>query len=658
MGGPSSEPSEKRPRAPLTLRALLIGLAGAVGTAVWVNYEDIVLATMGRGVVGMHHTSVPLAALDILLILVLLNPLLRRISRRWAFSQPEMMVVYVMTAVGPCVIGVGAVLFLIPTLTAPFHYATPENHWAKLFHQFIPNWIGPRDPAVIESFYLGQSQVPYLAWLRPLAIWTIFLMALAFATLCICAILRKQWLDRERLTFPTLFLPVAITEEQGSFWRDKVMWVACIGTIAVITMNNIGVNLPMVPVLKLRGEINPGQYLINPPWNAVGNLNLTFYPIAIGLGYLIPLEMAFSCWFFYLMSKAQLVLGALLGWGETAQVTGLRQFPFFGYQGAGAFLGLAIFTLWLERRHLGQVLRAALSRRSQMDDSEEPLSYRWAVWGLVASFAIMLGVFVAAGASPIAPFVFLVITFVYLIAGTRIWGESGVAWLAGPRMEPYRLMTSTLGTGAFSPRTLTMLSYVRFQVGYDLRYMAMPRQMDGLKMADIGRVNSRHMAFAIMLALFACIVFGLWTQLIWWYQYGAEVKANSYMTNMGRQTFDLLATDLENPTDPNRVGIGFGAGAMAFTGLLTLLSNRLTWWPFHPLGYVFSMTPEWTIGRLWCPFFIAWLVKLLLLRYGGMKLYRRGMPFFLGLILGDAIASGPAGVLACHTHMSVYITNW
>ena len=37
------------------------------------------------------------------------------------------------------------------------------------------------------------------------------------------------------------------------------------------------------------------------------------------------------------------------------------------------------------------------------------------------------------------------------------------------------------------------------------------------------------------------------------------------------------------------------------------------------------------------PLFIAWGLKGLTLRYGGLPTYRRFVPFFLGLILGDCV---------------------
>jgi hypothetical protein len=42
--------------------------------------------------------------------------------------------------------------------------------------------------------------------------------------------------------------------------------------------------------------------------------------------------------------------------------------------------------------------------------------------------------------------------------------------------------------------------------------------------------------------------------------------------------------------------------------------------------------------RLWLPIFVSWLVKVLLLRYGGLVAYRRALPFAYGLVLGEFFA--------------------
>jgi len=41
------------------------------------------------------------------------------------------------------------------------------------------------------------------------------------------------------------------------------------------------------------------------------------------------------------------------------------------------------------------------------------------------------------------------------------------------------------------------------------------------------------------------------------------------------------------------------------------------------------------MNLVWFVFFIAWAIKISILRYGGLRAYRRATPFFLGLILGE-----------------------
>ena len=43
---------------------------------------------------------------------------------------------------------------------------------------------------------------------------------------------------------------------------------------------------------------------------------------------------------------------------------------------------------------------------------------------------------------------------------------------------------------------------------------------------------------------------------------------------------------------------------------------------------------------LWPSLFVAWAVKALILRYGGLPGYRRALPIFYGLILGEFVVGG------------------
>ena len=62
------------------------------------------------------------------------------------------------------------------------------------------------------------------------------------------------------------------------------------------------------------------------------------------------------------------------------------------------------------------------------------------------------------------------------------------------------------------------------------------------------------------------------------------------------------------------------------------------WWPFHPIGFAIGGT--WIMDQLWLTCFTGWLLKSVVLRYGGLKFYQRLRPAFLGLILGQFTCNG------------------
>jgi hypothetical protein len=76
------------------------------------------------------------------------------------------------------------------------------------------------------------------------------------------------------------------------------------------------------------------------------------------------------------------------------------------------------------------------------------------------------------------------------------------------------------------------------------------------------------------------------------------------------------------------------------------------WWPLHPIGYAVSSSLSMHI--LWIPMLVAWIIKGLVLRYGGLRLYRQGIPFFLGLILGEFVIGGGWSVIGTVTGLTTY----
>ncbi|MDQ1327917.1 MAG: hypothetical protein QG641_1202, partial [Candidatus Poribacteria bacterium] len=80
--------------------------------------------------------------------------------------------------------------------------------------------------------------------------------------------------------------------------------------------------------------------------------------------------------------------------------------------------------------------------------------------------------------------------------------------------------------------------------------------------------------------------------------------------------------------------IYFSAGAIV-TAVLTILSRYFVWWPFHPLGYILG--GEWMLRYLWFSIFLAWFLKWVILKFGGLRAYGKSVPIFMGITMGDAM---------------------
>jgi hypothetical protein len=94
----------------------------------------------------------------------------------------------------------------------------------------------------------------------------------------------------------------------------------------------------------------------------------------------------------------------------------------------------------------------------------------------------------------------------------------------------------------------------------------------------------------------------------------------------------------------------------AVTALLAIMRVRYVGWPFHPLGYVLSTS--WTSMVFWFPMFVAWVVKSLVVHYGGMRLYSRVRPLFLGMIFGEFTAAVMWTIIAATCHIQAPFFPW
>ena len=83
-----------------------------------------------------------------------------------------------------------------------------------------------------------------------------------------------------------------------------------------------------------------------------------------------------------------------------------------------------------------------------------------------------------------------------------------------------------------------------------------------------------------------------------------------------------------------------------------VLTHTVSVVALHPLGYVTA--DSWGMFNLWSCIFVAWAIKTIILRYGGLGSYRRAVPFFLGVALGDYIVGFIWSILSILTNTPLY----
>ena len=609
----------------VTFRAIMIGLVLMAVNAYWVTVVEVRWYSLDGSCLPLFITPV-----FMLLCLALMNLLLLRFAPSTAFSQPELLVIYLMVVIGETLAGHDMVQNLFGTLGHAFRFATPENKWADLFGKYIPSWLTVSNPTALRHFYEGgeiwahpENIGPFLI---PLAAWGGFMFTLIFVMLCINVLLRKHWTEHEHLAYPLIVLPLELTRGQESFrfFRNHLMWMGFALAFVIDLVNGLHQWIPQLPFLQYIGQYDLQQHLSSPAFKSMGRFTTSMYPFAIGLAFFLPLDLSFSCWFFYLLGKAQQVFSYAAGW-RTADV------PYLDQQSSGAWLALAIVALIATRSHFADMWQHILGHKSTINDADEPLPYRFAAIGIAVGLILLTIFSIQAGMSAGTAIVFLAIYYLLSIAMTRIRAELGTPHEIYA-VNPQRIIVELVGVRNIGAQSLTALS-TTYWFNRCYRCHPMPVQLEGFKMAEFANIDRRWLAGAMLVAVVFAIIFSYWANLSVTFREGASAKAMGYKWWVGSETYTRLATWLQNPKGPDATRIAFmGVGGLVVV-VLKMLRFRYAFLPLHPAGYALAIS--FAMDYFWFAFFISWVIKSVIMRYWGQKAHRRGVWFFLGLISGD-----------------------
>ena len=620
--------------AGLTGRALLLAVLLTIACGVWVRQAEIVVIST------QISEAVPaIPALGVLMLLLAINPLLRAIRRGAQLSRVEMLAIYTFVGIAISMAGPGVIRYWLASVTYPFYFARPENDLASL-QRWIPIWMVPHNPAVAEGLYMGSGSVPWGAWLVPLLAWSGFFAAFWLAMLCMLALVRKRWVQEERLSFPVVELGLEMTSPamgraaRRPFFLNPVTWIGFSVTFLFNLINilhALNPSLPGLPWYSYVGPSSPGL-----PWSSVFPVGVYFTPLLIGFGFLVSTEFSFSIWFFFLVYKLEGLLIASYGYAGA-------DVPYPQEQSIGAFLLLGLGLLWSARGTFKQALAELLGRARSPRDPAAPFPLRWALVGFVLSSLLVLMFCIVAGLPAWVAIAYMTILGLVALVCARIRAEAGMplVW-AFPFWMQKKILVYSLGTALLMPgghpATLTVLALLAFlSRGYFPALIGY--QVDSLKTAEQIRMKPSHMAIVVMAALMVGLGVAYYFHLTPYYRYGIVHLRDGAIWGSGlaQADFGEVMAAMRNPIAPDVARIAATGWGAVTAGALVWLRQHLGWSPFHPLGFAVATA----YGDLvWFPFLVVWLCKVLILRYGGMRLYRAAVPGFLGFALGHVFAAG------------------
>lgn len=573
-----------------------------------------------------------------LMALLAINAALRHWLPRFALRRQEMLVVYAMVATGSSLAGHDSLQMVVPSIPHVAYFANADNNWSSQIAPLLPSWLTMTELndniKAYEQGYSSLYQWDHIQpWLAPMGYWSIFLLSTLGATLLIGLLLRRQWTDNERLTYPVVQIPLMITEGGGSnpIFRSKLMWGGFALSAGIDLLNGLQQFFPSLPSINVKVQDLSPMLAPYPPWNAVGWTPMSFYPFAIGLSFFMPTSLAFSCWFFYFARKAQQIYCASIGVMDPDP-----WYPYLREQSFGGWIALAITSLWFGRGYVAGVLKEAVSFRGKGDGG---VSYSFAFFALLGCMAGMAIFLMQAGLSPALSVTYVLLYLAFCTAAARVRAEAGppaheIGWVGASGM-----LVAALGTTAIGPKGLAVFSLLYFQNRMH-RGLLMPQQVECLKAGAQSGLRTRAMFIALAIAGVVGVISAFWAMLHLSYGrvYATAVHPAAPGSAFAGDAYGRLQQWITTPVLPNQVSVFAMAIGALFAVALGRMSVAFHGFPFHPAGYALGMS--FGLDYIWMPIMISWAVKSLLLRWRGLAGYRAAIPFFVGLVLGEFAVGG------------------
>jgi len=600
------------------MRAIIIGII----LCFIIGYADIynIVKIQGSNMTTDFTTGF---AIFFIFFITLFNYLFKKIFKK-GINTSELIIIYIMMIVACSIPTIGLTLYLLPLIAGIKYYSNPQNKWTEIILPHIKKNLIIQDENAIKWFFEGLPEgqnIPYLEWVKVISLWMPLILSLYLAMIFIMVILHKQWSENEKLNYPMTKAPMELINcENTNIFKNGIFWFGFFIPFTFGLTNGLHFYFPGFPYVRFVRDISVFR-------NTIGLSFRVSFPM-IGFTYFVNLPLAFSLWFFCLLTTFEQGFFNITGFGSQEFLPYSAGRPLLGWQSLGALIVIVLYEFWISKKNLINIIKTR--------HKEEIISSKVAFVGLIISLLIIYIWLLYSGLSYLPAILFIFFAFLIYIGVTRAISQGGLATTRGPVIPPV-IVNSFLGSSRLSPLNLTALGFT-FVYSCDIRTFVMASVANGLKMAEEIKERRRIIFWAIIISIIITLFSSIWATILLCYKYGGINAHQWYFISAPKYPLSYIADKIKNPKGPDWQYIGFTGIGAAFTIFLFIMRLKFLNFPLHPLGFAFSTIM--LTNALWFSVFLSWLIKSIILKYGGIKIYEKFKGFFIGLIIGQFVISG------------------
>jgi hypothetical protein len=189
---------------------------------------------------------------------------------------------------------------------------------------------------------------------------------------------------------------------------------------------------------------------------------------------------------------------------------------------------------------------------------------------------------------------------------------------------------------AIGNASMTRIAFMQSMLFFDMRTNVLPGFLNTLKIASETKMaprDTKRLMLSVAVAIVVTFGISTFVTIASLYNTGGLAAYSWFSKSAPVATFSGAATMMSAKPVPSVVNWSWLSVGALLVWLMTFARARFSWFPLHPVAFIISS--GYPIMRLWPSFFLGWLIKTLLLRFGGQDWAARARPFFIGLVLGN-----------------------